>query len=596
MGHLVNPISIRLGVVKTWNSTWVTNKGVSYTYLLSKDIELQKSLDIFFNKSNTTDVWAIIFDKAFVIRTSKQIFVFIILYSWKFFNMVDNIFDVVFKGKGAAFKDNVFKNLRDAENDKKKLFNGKNNKQLFSASKKSIELYSELLKVSIDDLKNSTIMFLKCDFFNIVLNKILKDFLSLKVRYLSFFRSFYDFILIRNYSMQFVYLLENFDIFLTLDFSEKVQLTNFLKLLLSKLFIVFTTVRNQFNTLFFHLLKKKVVLNYINVFINKKLTKLKYKKKRFFFIKKTKINKTFGINNVILDNVYLSTLLHRFNTKLKSFTYLLKQNNLWLIFVFIKIFLRKNMANYYGKRLWYIKSYVEYFFNYKNSQGSVINTLFLFPSYVLLTAKMISYVIRIRLTQKYSLGEILNKFVNFLNKESELIGFRITCHGRFTRRQRASHRLVKSSLKNKDKLLLNTFSGFVDYAYVEQPLKYGMCGIRIWLVKDPQFESIQYHSFLRHFVLRKNYKKHYFDIFKLNRFLRFLDMYKVNTKKKNSIFFKYKIFKKKQKRLARYLKIFHFMYYLRLKKYFHFGKHNLKTSVYSSSIIKTLKKNMFLLY
>lgn len=56
MGHLVNPISVRLGIVKTWNSTWVTNKGVSYTYLLSKDIELQKSLDIFFNKSNTTDV------------------------------------------------------------------------------------------------------------------------------------------------------------------------------------------------------------------------------------------------------------------------------------------------------------------------------------------------------------------------------------------------------------------------------------------------------------------------------------------------------------------------------------------------------------
>jgi hypothetical protein len=137
------------------------------------------------------------------------------------------------------------------------------------------------------------------------------------------------------------------------------------------------------------------------------------------------------------------------------------------------------MSSYYGKRLWYIKSYIDYFFNYKNKQESSINTFFLFPSYVLLTAKMIAYVIRIRLTQKYSLGEILNKFVNFLNKEPELIGFRITCHGRFTRRQRSSHRLVKSSLKNKDKLLLNTFSGFVDFAYVEQPLKYGMCGIRI---------------------------------------------------------------------------------------------------------------------
>lgn len=92
---------------------------------------------------------------------------------------------------------------------------------------------------------------------------------------------------------------------------------------------------------------------------------------------------------------------------------------------------------------------------------------------------MLSYVIRIRLTQKYSLGEVLNKFVIYLDKQPNLIGYRITCHGRFTRRQRASHKMVKSSLKYKDRLLLNTFTGIVDYAYVEEPLKYGMCGIRI---------------------------------------------------------------------------------------------------------------------
>lgn len=55
MGHLVNPISARLGIVRVWNSTWVSNKGLFYSYLLAKDLELQKSLEIFFYKTNSTD-------------------------------------------------------------------------------------------------------------------------------------------------------------------------------------------------------------------------------------------------------------------------------------------------------------------------------------------------------------------------------------------------------------------------------------------------------------------------------------------------------------------------------------------------------------
>lgn len=589
MGHLVNPISVRLGIVKTWNSTWVTNKGVSYTYLLSKDIELQKSLDIFFNKSNTTDVWAIIFDKAFVVRTSKQIFVFIILYSWKFFNMVDTIFDAVFKNKGSTFKNMTLKTLRDSEQHKKKLLLFKNNKQGFSASKKALDIYSELLKFSLETLKNSTVKFLKCDFFLLVLNKIFKDFLHLKTHYLSFFKSFCDFMLVRFLLFYLVRQYKNLTIF------NKVKLIYFFNLLLSNLFIFFNKLKNEFSNLFFNLLKKNIILNY---FYTKQLVKCKnnLKKKHFIVLKKTKIKKTFKIDSIIYDNVYLKNLLNIFNAKLKAFTYLLKQNHLWLLFVFIKIFLRKNMSTYYGKRLWYIKSYIDYFFNYKSYQGSIINTFFLFPSYVLLTAKMIAYVIRIRLTQKYSLGEILNKFVNFLNKESELIGFRITCHGRFTRRQRSSHRLIKSSLKNKDKLLLNTFTGFVDYAYVEQPLKYGMCGIRIWLVKNPQFETVQFHSFLRRFILRKNYKKNFFELLKLKRCLTFLDIYNVNFNKNFSKFLKDKSMFKYQRKLLRYLRVFHFMYYLKLKKIFAFEKSTIKQNLYSNALIKVLKKNIFLLY
>ena len=42
MGQKVNPIGIRLGIVKDWNSTWYASK--NYAQLLNQDINLRKEL------------------------------------------------------------------------------------------------------------------------------------------------------------------------------------------------------------------------------------------------------------------------------------------------------------------------------------------------------------------------------------------------------------------------------------------------------------------------------------------------------------------------------------------------------------------------
>lgn len=42
MGQKVNPIGIRLGIIKDWNSTWYANK--NYAQLLNQDINLRKDL------------------------------------------------------------------------------------------------------------------------------------------------------------------------------------------------------------------------------------------------------------------------------------------------------------------------------------------------------------------------------------------------------------------------------------------------------------------------------------------------------------------------------------------------------------------------
>ncbi len=43
MGQKVNPIGIRLGIVKTWNSNWFATKR-DYAKFLNQDINLRKEL------------------------------------------------------------------------------------------------------------------------------------------------------------------------------------------------------------------------------------------------------------------------------------------------------------------------------------------------------------------------------------------------------------------------------------------------------------------------------------------------------------------------------------------------------------------------
>jgi hypothetical protein len=230
--------------------------------------------------------------------------------------MIDNIFDVVFKGKGSNFKNHA---LRDSDYGKKKI-HLRVKKQFFSASKRSIEIYSELVKFSLEELRMSTIKFLKCSFFNVVLHKIFKDFLSLKIRYLSFFKNFGDFIVIRFLLFYLIKKYKNFNIF------KKIKLYYFLNYFLVKLSNFYILLQNNFNIIFFNLIKRSIILNYFNILMYKSSNK--FKKKYPLFLNKKKLTKTFKINNIVFDNIYLKTLLNVFNTKLKAFTYLLKQNYL----------------------------------------------------------------------------------------------------------------------------------------------------------------------------------------------------------------------------------------------------------------------------
>ncbi len=50
MGHIVNPVGIRIGFNRFWNSVWVSYTKLNYTYILFNDIYIYKYINRFFNK------------------------------------------------------------------------------------------------------------------------------------------------------------------------------------------------------------------------------------------------------------------------------------------------------------------------------------------------------------------------------------------------------------------------------------------------------------------------------------------------------------------------------------------------------------------
>lgn len=86
---------------------------------------------------------------------------------------------------------------------------------------------------------------------------------------------------------------------------------------------------------------------------------------------------------------------------------------------------------------------------------------------------------------------------NFLNKlkirsqrlrrHGHLIGFKLHCLGRFSRKQRASSIWFKES-----KVPLNTLSAEIDYSYFNVPLKNSSATVKIWLYKKSNFTKFYF--------------------------------------------------------------------------------------------------------
>jgi hypothetical protein len=210
----------------------------------------------------------------------------------------------------------------------------------------------------------------------------------------------------------------------------------------------------------------------------------------------------------------------------------------------------------------YIRGFIDYYFRFSNSS---CRTFFLFPLEQSMTASRVVYVIRRRLSQNYSLNYVLKQLLRSLDRQVDIIGYRISCNGRFSRRQRATHRWAKSSLKGKDLLLLNSASSLIDYSFGEGITRYGMYGIKVWIV-------------------RKRKTSRYLTNVKRSSLIRF--------KKAKRLFSRLLLYKCLNSQIFSFLLGIFFKYNKRLNLYQFFDKSNLFSVLYFGGF-KHFKSNIF---
>jgi len=93
-----------------------------------------------------------------------------------------------------------------------------------------------------------------------------------------------------------------------------------------------------------------------------------------------------------------------------------------------------------------------------------------------LTPEILGRLISIKLENLYSLNQIINPIIkDFTNKR---IGININCAGRFTRKQRAHFVRFKFG-----SVPYSTITKSIGYFFIPVRLKYGACGIKLWISK-----------------------------------------------------------------------------------------------------------------
>lgn len=196
--------------------------------------------------------------------------------------------------------------------------------------------------------------------------------------------------------------------------------------------------------------KKNIYIKLYNIKNVKK--KQKKKKLKLFFLQDKKLKGFYKY----LSSLFLYKLL-----KIPSSINLI-QPFIKTIFVQQFLNLKKKIYTYFLKFRFNIKGHFS--FSFYQIFGGALN------------ANVVCNYLITKLKQRFKLFRVVDPLLKTLTKLEILDGFKISCSGRFTRKQIATYYWEK-----KGNLPLNTVTRFVDYAFSTVILKNSICGIKVWL-------------------------------------------------------------------------------------------------------------------
>lgn len=104
-----------------------------------------------------------------------------------------------------------------------------------------------------------------------------------------------------------------------------------------------------------------------------------------------------------------------------------------------------------------------------------------------ITAKLLCNYFVKKLSQKYTIFEIINPVVRDLKKNKSILGFKISFAGRLTKKQRAG-----VFIKRVKSVPLNRISSIIDYSLDTVILRHGVSCVKVWLHKSLSFKSFFY--------------------------------------------------------------------------------------------------------
>lgn len=301
--------------------------------------------------------------------------------------------------------------------------------------------------------------------------------------------------------------------------------------------------------------KKNIIFSHYNIYIN---------------------NNNVTYINVYYYNPYLEDLKYKNNIYSKSIEFFKNKNNKK-----IDNFKQYKYINLYKYLINYVFTHL-YWFIISNYWKKYLNKTFLNKiKYKIsvsnidlenISANIITTYIGSRLQNKHRLNYTIKPVLRDLHlrlKEKRIIGYKILCAGRFTRRQIAEHNWYK-----KGAITNNTFLSFIDYSQIKVRLKYGVCGIKVWInYGDKKNSSItKFYKLILPITNLTYYKKKTY----MNNVLLFIKnstWFFVNIKFKN---FKFNIKDYKSYLKNKFLNIIYINFFFKLKKEFNYILKNKK--------------------